>query len=137
MKQIFINIPVLDVNKSMDFYTQLGFEKNPLFTFEDQKCMVWTDSIYIMLQTHKMFESGLKRKAGDPINHPSATFTLPVDSLGTLNQIVENGIKAGGLETTPPIDEGFMQIRNIQDLDGHNWGIIYLDMAKFKEMKNR
>ena len=58
MKQIFINLPVKDVDASMQFYTQLGFTVNPLFTFDDQKCMEWGDHIYLMLQTYKMFESG-------------------------------------------------------------------------------
>lgn len=61
MKQIFINLPVKDVEVSMAFYTQLGFKVNPLFTFDDQKCMVWSEQIYVMLQTLKMAESGKKK----------------------------------------------------------------------------
>ncbi len=134
MKQIFINLPVKDVEGSMFFYTQLGFKVNPLFSFDDQKCMVWSDQIFVMLQTLKMFESGNKKNLADPKKNTTATFTLPVESLDKVNEIVENGLKAGGIEPTPIIDEGFMQVRNIEDLDGHIWGIIYLDIDKFKEM---
>ena len=66
-----------------------------------------------------------------------ATFTLPVENLDKLNEIIENGLKAGGIEPTPMYDEGFMRVRNIEDLDGHNWGVICLDMDKFKEMTGR
>lgn len=135
MKQIFINLPVKDVEASMNFYTQIGFTVNPLFTFDDQKCMVWSDQIYLMLQTHEMFKSGNKKNLPDPKHNTIATFTLPVESLDSVNEIIENGLKAGGTESTPMIDEGFMQVRNIEDLDGHNWGIIYLDLNKFKETK--
>lgn len=137
MKQIFINLPVKDVEASKAFYTQLGFKVNPLFTFDDQKCMVWSDQIYVMLQTLKMAESGNKKNLADPKKNTIATFTLPVESLDEVNEIVENGLKAGGTEPTPMIDEGFMQVRNIEDLDGHIWGIIYLDIDKFKEMTNK
>src|ERR1700712_2477772 len=133
MKQIFINLPVKDVEASMDFYIQLGFTVNPLFTFDDQKCMVWTDQIYVMLQTVEMFKSGNKKHVADPKENTIATFTLPVESLDRLNEIIENGLKAGGTEPTQTIDEGFMQVRNIEDLDGHNWGIIFLDIDKFKK----
>jgi uncharacterized protein len=131
MKQIFINLPVKDVNASMQFYTQLGFTVNPLFTFDDQKCMVWSDQIYVMLQTVEMFKSGNRKNPADPKKNTIATFTLPVESLTQLNEIMENGLKAGGTELTPAIDEGFMQVRNLEDLDGHIWGILFLDMDKF------
>ncbi|MEN9685497.1 MAG: hypothetical protein RLZZ28_1283 [Bacteroidota bacterium] len=137
MKQIFINLPVKNVAASMNFYTQLGFTVNPLFTFDDQKCMVWSEQIYLMLQTEEMFKSGNKKNIADPKKNTIATFTLPVESLDRLNEIMEKGLKAGGTEPTPASDEGFMQLRNLEDLDGHHWGIIYLNIAKFKEMRGR
>ena len=137
MKQIFINLPVKDIEASMNFYKQLGFTVNPLFCFDDQKCMVWSDEIYVMLQTIEMFKSGNKKRLVDPKINTIATFTLPVESLDRLNEIFENGVKAGGTESTPTIDEGFMQVRNIEDLDGHNWGVICLNIDKFKEMRGK
>lgn len=137
MKQIFINLPVKDVDASMNFYKQLGFTVNPLFTFDDQKCMVWTDQIYVMLQTLEMSKTGEKKNIVDPKKNRIATFTLPVESLDKVNKIMEDGLKAGGKEPTELIDEGFMQIRNIEDLDGHNWGVIYLNFEKFKEMTGK
>jgi len=137
MKQIFINLPVKDVEASMDFYLHLGFTVNPLFTFDNQKCMTWGDEIYLMLQTFEMFKSGNKKNLPDSKKNTIVTFTLPVESLNKVNEIIEKGLKAGGSESTPMVDEGFMQIRNIEDLDGHNWGIIYLDIDKFKQMTGK
>jgi predicted lactoylglutathione lyase len=137
MKQIFINLPVKNVEASMDFYIQLGFTVNPLFTFDDQKCMVWSEQIYVMLQSFEMFKSGNKKNMPDPTKNTIATFTLPVESIERLNEIIENGLKAGGTEPTPMVDEGFMKVRNIEDLDGHNWGVICLDLVKFKEMTGK
>ena len=54
-KQIFINLAVKDVQKSMDFYTALGFTNNPQFSDGSGKCMVWSDSIYVMLLSHEKF----------------------------------------------------------------------------------
>ncbi len=120
MKQIFINLPVKDVEASMNFYKHLGFTTNPLFTFVDQKCMVWTDQIYVMLQTLQVSKTGERKNIADPKKNRIATFTLPVESLDKVNEIMEKGLKAGGTEPIELIDEGFMQIRNIEDLDGHN-----------------
>ena len=137
MKQIFINLPVKNVEASMNFYTQLGFTNHPLFTFDDQKCMVWSEQVYLMLQTYEMYKSGNKKNIPDTKKYSIATFTLPVESLDRVNEIIENGLQAGGTEPTPMYDEGFMQVRNIEDLDGHNWGIICLDLDKFKEMTGK
>lgn len=135
MKQIFINLPVKDVTASMHFYTEIGFTVNPLFTFDDQKCMVWSEQVYVMLQKIEMFQSGNSKELPEAKQFAIATFTLPVDSVDQMNEMADKAIKAGATETTPAIDEGFMQVRNIEDLDGHNWAIIYLDMTRFKAMK--
>lgn len=133
MKQIFINLPVKNPEAAMNFYSQIGFTVNPLFTFDDQKCMVWSDQIYVMLQSMEKFKPGNNKNMADPKENSIATFTLPVESLDRLNEIVENGVKAGGTASTPMIDEGFMQLRNIEDPDGHNWGIIFMDIEKFRK----
>ena len=135
MKQIFINLPVKDAVASMKFYVQLGFTNYPLFTDEDQKCMVWSDQIYVMLQTQESFKSFTRKPIPDTKNNIAATYTLPVESLEMVNEIVERGLKAGGTESMPILDEGFMQVRVIEDLDGHTWGIIHLDLNKFKKFK--
>lgn len=135
MKQIFINLPVKNAEASMDFYTQLGFTNYPLFTDEHQKCMVWSEQIYVMLLSQEVFRSYTKKPIPDTKNNTAATFTLPVESLDRVNEIIESGLKAGGTEPMPMQDEGFMQVRSIEDLDGHTWGVIYLDLDKFKEFK--
>jgi hypothetical protein len=137
MKQLFINLPVKNVEASMHFYQQLGFTVNPLFTFDNQKCMVWSHQIIVMLQTYEMFNARIKKNIPDPKLNAIATFTLPVESLERVNEMVENGLIAGGTETLPMLNEGFMQVRNIEDLDGHNWDIMCLDVDKFKEITGK
>lgn len=135
MKQIFINLPVKDIEKSMKLYLQMGFTIKPLFTDDNQKCMVWSDQIYIMLQSEKMFRSYLKKEIPNLKKYQAASYTLPVESLDKVNEIVESGLKAGAIESIPMIDEGFMQVRTIEDFDGHTWGIIYLDLNKFPKQE--
>ncbi|WP_435356737.1 glyoxalase/bleomycin resistance/extradiol dioxygenase family protein [Emticicia sp. SJ17W-69] len=133
MKQIFINLPVENVEKSMDFYTQLGFSNKTLFSDEHQKCMVWSEQIYVMLIAQEKFKTYSRKPILGKKNKIDAYFTLPVESLDVVNEIVDNGLKAGGTEPIPMIDEGFMQIRKIEDFDGHTWDIIYMDLSKFRQ----
>jgi predicted lactoylglutathione lyase len=137
MKQIFINLPVTDLEKSKYFYAQLGFTLYPLFTGDNQACMSWSEHILVMLQTPSFFTVGNSKAVADTQKTISATLTVPVDGTEQLNKIIENAIGAGGQEILPAKDEGFMQVRTIEDLDGHIWAFIHLDMDKFKDQKNK
>lgn len=81
MKQIFINLPVNDLEKSMEFYYALEFTTYPPFTAENQKCMVWSDSIYIMLQSRIFSNSYFEKQKIDARKHQIRSFTLPVTSI--------------------------------------------------------
>jgi predicted lactoylglutathione lyase len=129
--QVFINLAVADVEKSMDFYTQLGFTNNPQFSDKSGKCMVWSDHIFVMLMTHEKFKSFASKPIADTKNNIAGLFSLSVDSLDKVNEIVENGLAAGGSEPMSFEDYGFMQKRDIEDFDGHTWEIFYMDMSKF------
>lgn len=131
-QQIFINLAVADVEKSMGFYRASGFTLNPEFTSDHQKCMVWSAYIYVMLQSQAMFRAHSKKAMPDRQQYQAASYTLPVESLDRVNEIVNQGLEAGGTEPTPMIDEGYMQMRTVEDFDGHTWSMICLDMDLFR-----
>ncbi|WP_433902566.1 VOC family protein [Sphingobacterium puteale] len=131
MKQVFINLAVADVNKSMAFYTQLGFEVNLQFCDDDSKCMVWSEHIFVMIMTHDKFKSFTNKPIADTKSHIAGLFALSVESVERVNEIVEKGLAAGGTEPMPMMDHGFMQLRKVEDYDGHTWEIFYMDMSKF------
>ncbi len=137
MKQIFINIPVNDLEKSVQFFLALGFTINPLFTDEHQKCMIWSDVIYLMLQSKQFFGSYINKPFTDTQKYQSISHTLPVESIQRVNDMIEHGVKFGGKETVPALQEGFMYLRSIEDVDGYVWGIMYLDLDQFKALKRK
>jgi len=130
-KQIFINLPVTDLQRSMDFYTALGFTNNPQFSDETGKCMVWSDNIFVMLLTHEKFASFATKPIADTKSKLAGLFSLSTDSVDEVNSIVRNGLNAGGTEPNELRDYGFMQQRTIEDLDGHTWEVFYMDLSKF------
>jgi uncharacterized protein len=130
MKQVFINVAVKDVEKSKDFYTQLGFTLNPQFSDDQAKCMVWSDAIFLMIMSHEKFKSFTKKPLADTKNAIAGLFALSVESVDIVNKIVESGLRAGGTEPMPMTDYGFMQLRKIEDYDGHTWEIFFMDISK-------
>ncbi len=130
-KQIFINLAVTDLQKSMDFYTALGFTNNPQFSDDMGKCMVWSENIFVMILTNEKFSSFATKPIADTKSTVAALFSLSTDGIDEVNSIVENGLKAGGKEPSEMKDYGFMQQRTIEDFDGHTWEVFYMDISKF------
>lgn len=130
-KQIFINLAVKDVEKSQAFYTALGFSNNPQFSDETGKCMVLSESIFVMLLSHDKFSTFVSKPIADTVSNVAGIFSMSTDSLDEVNNIMENGLKAGGVEPNEMRDYGFMVQRTIEDFDGHMWEVFYMDMSKF------
>ena len=130
-KQIFVNLAVKDLQKSMDLYSALGFTNNPQFSDDTAKCMVWSENIFVMLLTHEKFSSFTIKPIADTKSFIAGLFSLSVESLEEVNSIMERGLKAGGTEPHELRDYGFMQQRSIEDFDGHTWEIFFMDVSKF------
>jgi uncharacterized protein len=132
-KQIFINLAVNDLQKSIDLYAALGFTNNPQFSDEAGKCMVWCENIFVMLLTHEKFKNFATKPIADTKSNLAGLFSLSVDSVDEMNSMMNNGLKAGGIEPSEMKDYGFMQQRTLEDFDGHTWEIFYMDVTKFPQ----
>ena len=130
-KQIFINLAVADLQKSMDFYTALGFSNNPQFSDDTAKCMVWSENIFVMLLNHEKFSTFTTKQIADTKSKIAGLFSLSLESIDEVNNLMTNGLKAGGIEPNEMRDYGFMQQRTIEDFDGHTWEVFFMDMTKF------
>lgn len=132
-KQVFINLAVKDLKKSMGFYTAIGFSNNPQFSDDTSKCMVWSESIYLMLMTHEKFASFTSKPIADTKTNIAGLFSLSLGSVDEVNNVMSKGLNAGGIEPNEMRDYGFMQQRTIEDFDGHTWEIFFMDITKFPQ----
>ncbi len=130
-KQVFINLPVKDLKKAMAFYEAIGFTNNPQFTDETAACMVWSDAIFVMLLTHDKLRQFISKAIVDAKQTVGVINALALESNDEVNAFAEKAVKAGGREYADPKDYGFMQQRCVEDPDGHNWEVLYMDMSKF------
>ncbi len=130
-KQVFINLAVKDLAKAEAFYSALGFSNNPQFSDDTGKCMVWSDSIYVMILNHEKFLSFTNKPLADTKTSIAGIYTISVDSVEEMNKIIESGLGAGGIEPNEIRDYGFMQQRTIEDPDGNTWEFFYMDESKF------
>ena len=126
-KKIFVNLPVKDLNKSIDFFTKLGFSFNPQFTNENATCMIIEENIFAMLSVEKFFKTFTKKEIVDASISTEVFISLSVDSKEEVDDLVNKALAAGGKTPNEPHDLGFMYSWDFEDLDGHAWDIFYMD----------
>jgi uncharacterized protein len=129
ISSIFVNLPVKDLDKSKAFFEALGCTINPQFTDETASCVVIGGNIYAMLITHEKYRTFTSKQIADAGKTSEVLIALGVDSKAEVDRMVEAAVKAGGRETRPAQDYGFMQMRVFEDLDGHHWEVVYMDPA--------
>lgn len=131
--QIFVNLPVKDLEKSKNFFVSLGFSINPQFTDETAASIVISDSIFAMIMTHEKYKTFTNKPIGDASKTSQVILALGVESAAEVNRIADAALKHGGKEVKPPQDYGWMQLRTFEDLDGHHWEVAYVDMSKMPQ----
>ncbi len=129
-KQIFVNLPVRDLNKSVEFFTKLGYKFNPQFTDANSTCMIISDDINVMLLVEKFFKSFTKKEIADPSKTCEVILCLSADSKEEVDEMVSKAVSAGGIASNEKQDEGWMYGHGFQDLDGHLWEIMWMDINK-------
>lgn len=130
-KQVFINLPVKDLKKSMAFYEAIGFTNNPQFSDETAACMVWSENIFVMLLTHDKLKQFIGKNIINGKQTVGVINALAAESTDEVNAFMEKAVSAGGNEYAETKDYGFMLQRSVEDLDGNNWEVFYMDMSKF------
>lgn len=130
-KMIFVNLPVADLPAAKAFYEAIGAVNNPQFTDETAACMVFSETIHVMLLTHAKFAQFTDKKIADAHATSEVLICISADSRAGVDEIAGNALAAGGREPREAQDYGFMYSRTFEDPDGHTWEPMYMDMEAF------
>jgi len=123
----FINLPVRDLQQTIDFFSQLGFEFNPQFTDDNATCMIINDNTYAMLLVEPFFQTFTKKEIADAAKYTEVLVSFSLDSRAEVDEIADKALAAGGAFSNEPQDHGFMYTRSFQDPNGHIWEVFYMD----------
>ncbi len=125
--QIYVNLPVKDLERSKAFFTSLGYNFNPQFTDDNAACMVVAEGIYVMLLVEKFFQSFTRKPVADATKSTEVLVCLSCDSRVKVDALVAKAVVAGGAAPREPQDHGFMYQHGFEDLDGHVWELVYME----------
>jgi len=125
-QQIFVNLPVKDLKRSVSFFTSLGYAFNPQFTDENATCMIVGDNIFVMLLVEPFFKTFTKKAVADATKSTEVLVCLSCDSRAEVDALAKKAVAAGGTTPSPAQDHGFMYQHGYQDLDGHLWELVHM-----------
>lgn len=132
--KIFVNLPVKDLQKTISFFSHLGFSFNPQFTDEKAACLILNDnSIYAMLLTEPMFQTFTKKKIADATKTTEVLIAIDAESREKVEELVRKAVEAGGSIYADPQDHGWMYQHGFADPDGHQWEILHIDETKLPQ----
>lgn len=124
--QIFVNLPDGDLDRSVRFFTALGYTFNPTFTDENATCMILGENLFAMLLVAPYFETFTGVAPVDAHKQVEVILAVPLESREEVDAHLEKVLAAGGTESKPAQDHGFMYLRAYQDLDGHRWEAFHM-----------
>jgi len=126
-RNLYVTLPVKDVQRSVDFFAALGFALNPKFASDNGAALVINDSTTVMLTTEAFFSTLTKVPIVDARQATEALFSLSLDSRAEVDDLIHKAVAAGAQEGHDPEDYGFMYQRAFIDLDGHQWGVFQMN----------
>ncbi|PST83110.1 glyoxalase/bleomycin resistance/extradiol dioxygenase family protein [Pedobacter yulinensis] len=125
--QIYLNLPVEDLERAVAFFTKLGYSFNPQFTDEKATCMVISDTIFVMLLKRAFFQTFTEKQIVDAHKAVECSICLSADSREAVNEMVAKAEAAGATIPNPASDYGFMYQHSFDDPDGHHWEYVWMD----------
>ena len=126
-RQIYVNLPIKNMERAKAFFAALGFSFNPQFTNEQGACMVISETIYAMLLVEPFFQTFTKKPIADATKGTEVILCLSCESRDEVDELVRKALAAGATSPNPPQDHGFMYGHGFTDLDGHTWELAYMD----------
>ncbi len=126
-RKMFVNLPVTDLDKSIEFFTKLGFTFDARFTDETATAMIVNDEAVVMLLVQDRFKNFTKKELADATTHTEAIMALSAESREDVDAFADTALEAGGSPANDPMEMDFMYGRSFQDLDGHLWEIFWMN----------
>ncbi|MFD5716983.1 VOC family protein [Streptomyces sp. NPDC127036] len=126
-RNLFVNLPVADLERSKAFFAGLGFGFNPLFADETSACMLVGENAFVMLLSREKFAQFAKLPLADPTTHTLALHCFSVSSREEVDKVSAAALETGATKADDAEDYGFMYSRSFFDLDGHGWQVMWMD----------
>jgi predicted lactoylglutathione lyase len=129
-RQIFINLPIADVPRTLAFWKALGFSHDPQCTGDDAVCIVISEEIYLMALSHAKWSSLTPKAIFDTAKAAEVSLCLSCESRAKVDELIAKAVAAGGSKEPAPTDHGLMYLQGFDDPDGHHWELLHMSVVQ-------
>ncbi|MDQ1161728.1 putative lactoylglutathione lyase [Chryseobacterium sp. SORGH_AS 447] len=127
--QIYVNLPVKNIEQTKAFWTNVGFPVNDQISDENAVCIIMGDNMYVMFLTEEYFQTFSER----PVPKRDTTQVLVAIGLNSreeVDQVVNAAVENGATQHEEPQDHGWMYQNSFWDINGHGWNIVFADPSQ-------
>ncbi len=132
-RKIFVNLPIKDLKRSVDFFTGLGFSFDAKFTDDNATCMIINDDAFVMLLVERYFEGFVRKPISDATARTEVLIAISAESRAGVDTLVDKALATGATPAKEPTDHGFMYVRTFYDPDGHHWEVAWMDPSAMQQ----
>lgn len=129
-QQFFVNLPVKDAKRSMQFWKNVGYTINPHMTGDGFVCVTFSETFFAMFLEHEKFNQFAPSPIVDGTKTPTVIVGLGCESRADVDNKVSRALKGGAKRHGDPEDHDFMYQDAFVDLDGHGWAVTYFAPPK-------
>ncbi|MBD3921728.1 extradiol dioxygenase [Paenibacillus sp. PR3] len=127
-QDIWINLPVTDVEKSTSFFNAIGFQAANVGS---ERAKLTIGQTTILLFPDAAFEKFTGSKIADTSRSTEVIFSIGADSREEVDAFIRKVELAGGsIFGKPSETDGWMYGAGFADLDGYRWNLLYMDESK-------
>jgi uncharacterized protein len=133
IKEIWINLPVKNVEKSREFFAQVGFKIDTEHGDKNEMAGVQANekSMNVMLFAENTFKDFSKNELTDTKHSTEVLVSFSAESREEVDETARKVFDAGGTIFSEPAEiQGWMYGFAFEDLDGHRWNQLFMDMSK-------
>ncbi len=134
-KEIWLNLPVRDVNKSKEFFSKLGFTQNEKHAASDMVCFeVGEKKMTVLFFAEETFKNFTKSDVSDANRGAEVLISFDAESREEVDETARKVFEAGGTIFAEPAEiQGWMYGFAFADPDGHRWNMVYMDFGKLPQ----
>lgn len=132
-KDIWLNLPVKNVEKAKAFFTNIGFafKGGPGNNAVSAAMQVGAKNFVVMLFEENVFKGFTNHALNDTLKTTEVLISIDAGSKNEVDSLALKVKAAGGtLFSAPQEVNGWMYGFGFCDLDGHRWNVLHMDMSK-------
>ncbi len=130
-KQLWLNLPVKNVENSKKFFSALGFSFNTQYGNSPVSASLVVGKNVIMLFEEASFKSFTKTNIADTATNAEVLISIDAESREEVDELAQKASDAGAIIFAKPIEkDGWMYGFGFTDPDNHRWNVLFMDMSK-------